>query len=71
MKCTQLLKAQALQTRDTKVVENCAAFTDLSETPWNAEVSHQARRSLYERKRNTMQRIPFTEDMQKLNSLLC
>ena len=68
--CIRVLKTEAIENRDHSMIENCDAFRELYENEWNSQVASQARRTLYERKRNSVQRVPFTEDVQKLNAFL-
>jgi len=59
-KCCLILKGKAIEPSDKKLMEDVANFQDLCDIEWAEEVSYQARKELYDRKRNTQKRLPLT-----------
>src|SRR6218665_4012963 len=65
-KCSNIGKGQALERSNKAMVENARGFEEMCEMEWSEEVSHGARKVLYERKRNASKRLPLTEDTTKM-----
>lgn len=69
-RCALLMKATAIEKRDTDLQERCRLFLELHEMRWNEMVSSQASRTLYRRRQNHTKRLPLSEDIQKLSAYL-
>lgn len=69
-KCCQIVKGQAIETSDKELAEDARQFEDLCEMDWTEEITHSAKRQLYERKRNAVKRLPLSEDTKKIVDFL-
>lgn len=49
---------------------DCEAFEELIQIKWNEEVSSQATRTLYQKKKNNSKGIPLSEDISTLSKYL-
>ena len=70
IQCCILLKAQAIETNDEVLLERTEKYERLHTIKWNQEISTHATRTLYIQKKNTIKRIPLTDDVKKLSKFL-
>ncbi|XP_033638838.1 uncharacterized protein LOC117299409 [Asterias rubens] len=68
--CAEILRGDALLSRDTVLEKDCKAVISLYNLNWEGEVSHHALRTLHEVKRNNPKLLPLTGDIVKLSRYL-
>jgi hypothetical protein len=69
-KCCNLLKGEALQTRDDRKASLADQFRTLLELNWESDVSANALRTLSESKMNRVYLLPLTKDVKALSDFL-
>nr|CAI5821174.1 unnamed protein product [Callosobruchus analis] len=69
-KCSQIVRGVALRKGDLKLEKEMSGFISIMEIEWQNRISSVALRSLSERKMNSAQMLPITEDLMKLNFYL-
>lgn len=61
--CCMLLKAKAIERGDKALRVQCDEYLELHTIQWNEEISNQALRELYQKKKNNVKRMPLAEDV--------
>ena len=69
-KCAMILVSAALQSASREVEEKANAFMRLCEIDWSHEVSSSALTTLKDKKLNSTQILPLTEDISKFHDFL-
>ncbi|XP_070549166.1 uncharacterized protein [Ptychodera flava] len=69
-KCAVILKGKALEKGDEVKTKQADRFSQLCEMNWSDEVSVHARRTLHDKKLNSVKVIPLTEDAMRLDKYL-
>ena len=68
--CAVIVKGKGLEEWNTLKEERATKFVTLMELRWNVNVSHHAERTLRQKKRNTVQLLPLTEDIATFSKYL-
>ena len=69
-RCCTLLKAKAIEARDSGLRERTKAYQEIHTVMWEQEISCNATRTLSEENKNSTKTIPLTEDVSKLSAHL-
>ncbi|XP_042276988.1 uncharacterized protein LOC121903728 isoform X1 [Thunnus maccoyii] len=66
-KCCGIVEKNAVQSGDTKLAESAQNFLSVYQKTWNMLVSSGALSTLRETKLNTEKKVPFSQDVKRLN----
>ena len=69
-KAAQIVKTEAIINRHDETIGAADRFFDLCEYEWQDEISGSAERTLTDRKRNSVNLLPISEDVKKLHMFL-
>jgi hypothetical protein len=65
-KCANILRGEALRSRNTRMCDDAESFITLHELEWQNKISTHALSTLNERKHNKPELLPCTDDLVKL-----
>jgi len=68
--CSKIAKGLAIETKNSELLQAIKGFSNLCKLEWTDEVSRNATKTLYKRKRNKAKLLPLAEDVTKLNKYL-
>ncbi|XP_053181066.1 uncharacterized protein LOC128364544 isoform X1 [Scomber japonicus] len=66
-KCCSIVERNAMQSGDTRLVESAQNFLSVYQKKWNTLVSSGALSALRETKLTTEKKVPFSQDVKRLN----
>ncbi|XP_062273489.1 uncharacterized protein LOC133979071 isoform X2 [Scomber scombrus] len=66
-KCCSIVERNAMQSGDTRLVESAQNFLSVYQKKWNTLVSSGALSTLRETKLTTEKKVPFSQDVKRLN----